>query len=110
MSSSSTRRTTCCEELLPPNLCVSSLTVGELMNPPASSFAWFSLGNWCKAAVPIGLDPLRASVSPLPPPVFRTDIIMYILTTSMEDASFDLKGIHYFVRASLTRTHSGSTH
>ena len=28
----------------------------------------------------------------------RADIIMYILTTSMEDASFGLKGIHYFVR------------
>lgn len=35
-------------------------------------FAWFSLGNWY--------------------------IIMYILTTSMEDASFGLKGIHYFNR------------
>ena len=31
-------------------------------------------------------------------PVFCADIIMYILTTSMEDASFGLKGIHYFVR------------
>ncbi|GAA5977405.1 hypothetical protein JCM10908_004966 [Rhodotorula pacifica] len=35
-------------------------------------FAWFSLGNWY--------------------------IIMYILTTSMEDASFKLNGIHYFNR------------
>lgn len=62
---------------------------------PPDSFAWFSLGNWCKLAISAFRITLRGSTHAS---LFRADIIMYILTTSMEDASFGLKGIHYFVR------------